>query len=159
FTSTKAWGVTRNPWDPSRTPGGSSGGSAAAVAAGMVPFCTASDGGGSTRIPPAFCGLFGVKPPYGRIPPPGAGAAQTSVYGALTTTVADAARCLDVTAGPDDRDRASLPAPTVRYEEAMEALDVRGLRAAWSADLGFAVVADEVAALSFAAAEALVDAA
>ncbi|MCA1842054.1 MAG: amidase, partial [Actinobacteria bacterium] len=126
FTSTKAWGVTRNPWDRDRTPGGSSGGSAAAVAAGMVPFCTASDGGGSTRIPAAFCGLFGFKPSYGRIPAPGAGESETSVYGALTTTVADAARCLDVTAGPDDRDRASLPAPTVRYEEAIETLDVRG---------------------------------
>src|ERR687894_792642 len=56
FTSTKAWGVTRNPWNPERTPGGSSGGSAAAVAAGLVPFCTASDGGGSTRIPPPLCG-------------------------------------------------------------------------------------------------------
>jgi Asp-tRNA(Asn)/Glu-tRNA(Gln) amidotransferase A subunit family amidase len=68
FTSTKAWGTTRNPWDPSRTPGGSSGGSAAAVAAGLVPAATASDGGGSTRIPAAFSGLFGMKPSYGRIP-------------------------------------------------------------------------------------------
>src|SRR5947208_10994168 len=66
FTHTKAWGTTRNPWDPTRTPGGSSGGSAAAVAAGLVPFSTASDGGGSTRIPAAFTGLVGLKPSFGR---------------------------------------------------------------------------------------------
>ena len=76
FTSTKAWGTTRNPWSPDRTPGGSSGGSAAAVAAGMVPFATASDGGGSTRIPGAFSGLVGFKPSYGRIPHPGPGRAR-----------------------------------------------------------------------------------
>src|SRR3954471_14605616 len=68
YTSTPAWGTTRNPWNTERTPGGSSGGSAAAVAAGLVPFCTASDGGGSTRIPAAFTGLFGFKASYGRVP-------------------------------------------------------------------------------------------
>src|SRR3954471_10049400 len=109
FTHTKAWGTTRNPWDPTRTPGGSSGGSAAAVAAGMVPFCTASDGGGSTRIPAAFSGLVGLKASYGRIPHERSAPSETSCYGALTTTVLDAARHLDVAAGPDDKDRASLP--------------------------------------------------
>ena len=99
FTHTKAWGTTRNPWDTERTPGGSSGGTAAAVAAGLVPFGTASDGGGSTRIPAAFSGLVGMKPSHGRIPHPPASTSQTSVYGALTTTVADAARHLDVVPG------------------------------------------------------------
>src|SRR5438309_6945327 len=115
FTDTKAWGTTRNPWDPTRTPGGSSGGSAAAVAAGLVPFCTASDGGGSTRIPAAFCGLVGMKPSHGRIPHPKMGASETAVFGLLTTTVADSARHLDVVAGPDDHDRTSLPSPTLSY--------------------------------------------
>ena len=99
---------------------------------------TASDGGGSTRIPAAFSGLVGMKPSHGRIPHPGPSGSQTSVFGALTTTVADSARHLDVVAGPDDRDRTSLPAPAVRYEDAIESLDVSGLRVRWSADLGFA---------------------
>ena len=159
YTHTPAWGTTRNPWNPDRTPGGSSGGSAAAVAAGMVPFCTASDGGGSTRIPAAFTGLLGFKPSYGRIPHPAAAASQTSVYGALTTTVADAARHLDVAAGPDDRDRVSLPPSGVRYEEAIESLDVSGLRAVWTPDMGFAVVDPEVGALAEDAAFALAEAA
>ena len=157
FTKTKAWGVTRNPWDPSRTPGGSSGGSAAAVAAGLVPFATASDGGGSTRIPASFSGLVGHKPSHGRIPHPGPDGSLTAVYGALTTTVADAARHLDVVAGPHDADRLSLPLPGVSYETAIEQLDVAGLRARWSTDLGFARVDHEVAEISRAAAEALVD--
>src|SRR5207244_5857978 len=78
YTSTPAWGVTRNPWDVVRTPGGSSGGSAAAVAAGLVPFCTASDGGGSTRLPASFCGLLGYQATYRRIPHPRAAASQTT---------------------------------------------------------------------------------
>jgi aspartyl-tRNA(Asn)/glutamyl-tRNA(Gln) amidotransferase subunit A len=158
-TDSPAWGVTRNPWDPERTPGGSSGGSAAAVAAGMVPLATASDGGGSIRIPASFCGLVGFKPSFGRIPHPGNQPSATSVYGALVTSVADAARHLDVTAGPHDTDRLSLPAATVRYEDAIEALDVRGLRARWSPDLGFAMVDAEVAALAEAAALDLIEAA
>jgi len=159
WTVTKAWGVTRNPWNPERTPGGSSGGSSAAVAAGMVPFATASDGGGSTRIPASFTGLVGFKPSFGRIAKPHFAASQTSVTGALTTTVGDAARHLDVAAGPDDRDRTSLPPPGVVYEDLIESLDVRGLKAVWSGDLGFAAVDPEVEAITFAAAEALADAA
>lgn len=159
FTATKACGVTRNPWDPARTPGGSSGGSAAAVSAGMVPFATAGDGGGSTRIPAAFTGLVGLKPSYGRIPFDGAHESETSVRGAMVTTVADAARHLDVTAGPDDRDRGSLPPSGVCYERAIEELDVGGLTATWSLDLGFAVVDPEVAELARAAADTLVSAA
>lgn len=159
FTSNKATGTTRSPWDPSRTPGGSSGGSAAAVAAGMVPMATASDGGGSTRIPASFAGLVGFKPSHGRIAYPSPQASQTSVPGVLTATVADAARHLDVTAGPDDRDRLSLPSSGVVYEEAARTLDVAGLRVAWSPDLGFATVDPEVAELTRAAAGTLADAA
>ena len=130
FTHTKAFGTTRNPWNLERTPGGSSGGSAAAVAAGLVPMATASDGGGSIRIPAAFSGLVGMKPRFGRIPHPFPAVSQTSVYGVEVTTVRDAARHLDVTAGPADVDRTTLPPPTVNYEDAIETLDVSGLRVA-----------------------------
>ncbi|HET6949963.1 MAG TPA: amidase family protein [Acidimicrobiales bacterium] len=159
FTKTKVFDVARNPWDPEMTPGGSSGGSAAAVAAGLVPAATASDGGGSTRIPASFSGLVGFKPSYGRIPHPGPPGSETAVYGLLTTTVADSARHLDVTAGPDDRDRFSLPRPLVNYESAAESLPLDGLRARWSPDLGFARCDPEVRALAEKAARALAEAA
>lgn len=160
FTKTKAWGVTRNPWDPTRTPGGSSGGSAAAVAAGWLPCATASDGGGSTRIPAAFSGLVGMKPSHGRIPHPGPSGSQTSVFGLLTTTVSDSARHLDVVSGPDETDRLSLPPPAISYEAAIEQLDVSGLRARWSVDLGFVEHVDpEVAQIAQGAAARLVEAA
>lgn len=152
YTHTTAWGTTRNPWNPERTPGGSSGGTAAAVAAGIMPFGTASDGGGSTRIPAGFSGLVGLKPSHGRIPHPDDDPSQTACYGALVTTVTDCARHLDVTAGPHDTDRLSLPAAPVRYEDAIDTLDVSGLRVGWSPDLGFAPVDPEVAELSRAAA-------
>jgi Asp-tRNA(Asn)/Glu-tRNA(Gln) amidotransferase A subunit family amidase len=151
--------VTRNPWDLARTPGGSSGGSAAAVGAGLVPIATASDGGGSTRIPAGFTGLVGLKAGYGRIPNIGASGSQTAVNGVLTTTVADAARHLDVVAGPDLRVRTSLPAPGVSYERAIEELDTAGMRARWSLDLGFATVDPEVGELTAAAAAELASAA
>jgi len=159
FTKTKVFGVARNPWDASRTPGGSSGGSAAAVAAGLVPAATASDGGGSTRIPAAFCGLVGFKPSHGRIPHPGPPGSETAVYGLLTTTVADSARHLDVAAGPDDRDRFTLPRPLVSYESAIESLPLDGLRARWSPDMGFARCDPEVRALAEKAARELAGAA
>lgn len=159
WTRSKAWGVARNPWNPAKTPGGSSGGSASAVAAGLVPFATAGDGGGSTRIPAGYTGLVGHKPSFGRIPREGATTSQTAVWGALVTNVRDAARHLDVAAGPDDRDRTSLPAPGVRYEDAIETLDVTGLRCMWSEDLGFAAVDPEVRAICREAAAALMDAA
>ncbi|MHB8508641.1 MAG: amidase [Candidatus Dormibacteria bacterium] len=95
-------GVTRNPWDLSRTPGGSSGGAAAAVSSGMIPFAQASDGGGSIRIPAACCGLFGIRPGPGVVPIPGGLPAHwygLSQWGPLATTVADAALMLDVMAG------------------------------------------------------------
>jgi aspartyl-tRNA(Asn)/glutamyl-tRNA(Gln) amidotransferase subunit A len=159
LTDTRAWGTTRNPWNPAHTPGGSSGGSAAAVASGMVPIATASDGGGSIRIPAAFSGLVGFKPSYGRIPHPDNQPSTTSVFGCLATTVADAARHLDVVAGPSDVDRFSLPAANVSYEDAIEEDETAGLRALWSTDLGFAVVDPEVAAIAEAAALELVSAA
>jgi len=124
-----------------------------------VPFCTASDGGGSTRIPASFSGLVGFKASFGRIPNLPPKESQTTSVGCLATTVADAARHLDVAAGPDDRDRTSLPAPTLRYERAIEGLFVEGLRVAWSSDLGFAVVDPEVEELAESAAHALIDAA
>lgn len=159
FTRTRVFGTTRSPWGEDRTPGGSSGGSAAAVAAGLVPVATASDGGGSTRIPASFAGLVGMKPSHGRIPHPGPSGSQTAVFGLLTTTVAESARHLDLVAGPDGRDRLSLPPPPLGYEEAIEALDVSGLRARWSEDLGFAVTDREVATVTREAAGALADAA
>lgn len=155
YTRSKAFGTTRNPWNLERTPGGSSGGTAAAVSAGLVPFGTASDGGGSTRIPAAFTGLVGFKPSHGRIPSPDADPAQTACFGALTTTVADSARHLDVTAGPHDSDRLSLPPAGRRYETMIDRLDTAALRIGWSADLGFAPVDPEVRELSRAAAEDL----
>ena len=156
YTASPLLGVTRNPWDTSRTPGGSSGGSSAAVAAGLVPFCTASDGGGSIRTPAAFTGLVGLKATYGRIPTFGAThLAQNAVVGSLATTVADTALLLDVMAGPDARDRTCLPPPPVRYLDVIDALDVRNLRVAWSLDLGFAVVDPEVASICEAALAAL----
>jgi len=159
FTASPAWGVTRNPWDPTVTPGGSSGGSAAAVAAGLVPMATGGDGGGSIRIPAAWTGLVGLKPSFGRIPYPDNLASQTDTKGILVATVADAARHLDVTCGPDDRDRTSLPHPGVVYEHLAETLDVGGLRIGWSPDLGYAAVEPEVAAVAEEAARALVAAA
>ena len=146
-TDTKAWGTTRNPWNLARTPSGSSGGSAAAVASGLVPFCTASDGGGSIRCPAAFTGLVGLKPSHGRIARE-SGASMEACLGALTTTVADTARYLDVVCGPDNRDRMSLPAFDGSFERLIDTLSVSGLRAAWSPDLGYHPVDPEVAQIA-----------
>ena len=103
FTESVTWGVTRNPWDPERTPGGSSGGSAAAVAAGMVPAALAADGAGSIRIPAACCGLFGLKPQRDRVPraPHDSDGAHWVVFGALTRSVEDTGTMLDVLAGQE----------------------------------------------------------
>lgn len=160
YTASPALGVTRNPWHPSCTPGGSSGGSSAAVSAGLVPFCTASDGGGSIRTPAAFTGLVGLKNTYGRIPTLGAThLAQNAVVGSLTTTVADTARLLDVMAGPDPRDRTCLPPPGLTYESALTGTTCRGLRAAWTLDLGFARVDPEIARITETAARRFMTAA
>jgi amidase len=120
FTDSKTWGVTRNPWDLGRTPGGSSGGSGAAVAAGLVGAASASDGAGSIRIPAADCGLFGLKPQRGRIslapfPEHWHG---LSVNGCLTRSVIDTALYLDATAGPVPGDVESPPPPDRPFVEA-----------------------------------------
>ncbi|WP_244217670.1 amidase family protein, partial [Streptomyces carpinensis] len=102
-------GITRNPWDVTRTSGGSSGGSAAAVALGLAPLSVGTDGGGSVRIPAAFCGIFGLKPTYGRIPLyPASPFGTLSHAGPMTRTVADAALMMDVLCGSDDRDWSAL---------------------------------------------------
>lgn len=157
-TFTKLWGVTRNPWNTATTPGGSSGGSSAAVAAGIVPLATGTDAGGSIREPAAFTGIIGLKPSHGRIPKAN-GFSNWSVHGVLAANVADAARHLDVAAGPDDGDRQSLPPVGYRYEDMIETLDVSGLRAVWSPDFGYAAVESEVAAITEAAARRLMAAA
>ncbi|HSL74715.1 MAG TPA: amidase [Ilumatobacteraceae bacterium] len=160
YTASPLLGVTRNPWHLERTPGGSSGGTAASVSAGAIPFGTASDGGGSIRGPAASCGLPGLKPTYGRIPTFGVTRhAQNAVNFALATTVADTALLFDLAVGPDMRDRTSLPAPGLSYREATEQLDVAGLRAAWSADLGFVTLDPQVSDIAGRAAATLVDAA
>src|SRR6478672_5123156 len=111
FTESATWGVTRNPWNPQRTPGGSSGGSAAAVAAGLVPIASAGDGGGSIRIPAASCGLFGLKPSKGRISlaPNIEDWTGLAVLGCVSRTVADTALWLDVTAGGSREPEAPPP--------------------------------------------------
>ena len=146
FTKNRVFGVTRNPWNLSRTPGGSSGGSAAAVAGGLVPLATASDGGGSVRIPAAYVGAFGLKPTFGRVP---RGPFEfldwidTVVYGPLTRCVRDAALFLDAVAGqsPDDPD--SLPKPARAYVDGIDDLPT-GLRIAYSPTIGYARVASDV---------------
>jgi amidase len=117
-TESRRNGPTHNPWSPDRTPGGSSGGSAAAVAAGMVPIAQGSDGGGSIRIPAACCGLVGLKVARGRISPgPELGQSFLSVDGALTRTVADTAAALDVLAGYEPGDANWAPPPSASYVE------------------------------------------
>ncbi len=148
ITENPLFGKTRNPWDTGRTPGGSSGGSAVAVAAGLCPLALGNDGGGSIRIPAALCGLFGLKPHFGRVPwyPHLPGWDTLAHEGALTRTVEDTALFLDVSAGPDLRDRLSLPEAPPRYR-ALLSDGVEGMRIAFSPDLGYAPAVDpEVAA-------------
>jgi aspartyl-tRNA(Asn)/glutamyl-tRNA(Gln) amidotransferase subunit A len=161
WTRSYLHGVTRNPWNPERTPGGSSGGSAAAVAAGMMPICTGSDGGGSIRIPSSYSGLFGFKVSFGRIGSADAfDNALMAVYGPICRSVRDAARYVDVVAGPTLVDPTSLPRPARAYEDALISGDavaaLRGKRAAWSSTLGFAVCDPDVEKLAQEAAYDLV---
>ena len=155
-TSTELHGTTRNPWNPQRTPGGSSGGSAAAVAGGLLPIATGSDGGGSIRGPAGFSGLFGLKATYGRIPkgPDGTIEPMTTVLGCLSRSVRDTARYFDVCNGFDRRDPLSLPRVD-GWEAGLGTCDLSGKTAVILVDLGIAQVRDEVAATVAAGAEAL----
>jgi aspartyl-tRNA(Asn)/glutamyl-tRNA(Gln) amidotransferase subunit A len=146
-------GVTGNPWDPAKTSGGSSGGSAAAVALGMGPLSVGTDGGGSVRIPGGCCGIVALKPTYGRVPHWPASPFGTLAHaGPMTWTVTDAALLLDVLAGPDPRDWSALPPPAGSYADGLDT-GVAGMRVAASLDLGYVDVDPEVAA-AFAAAVA-----
>jgi Asp-tRNA(Asn)/Glu-tRNA(Gln) amidotransferase A subunit family amidase len=145
-TSTELHGTTRNAWNPERTPGGSSGGSAAVVAGGLLPIATGSDGGGSIRGPAGFSGLFGLKATYGRIPkgPDGTIEPMTTVLGCLTRSVRDTARYFDACNGFDRRDPLSLPR-VGGWESGLGSHDLSGMTAAIVVDLGIAAVRDEVA--------------
>jgi aspartyl-tRNA(Asn)/glutamyl-tRNA(Gln) amidotransferase subunit A len=138
-------GITRNPWDTSKTPGGSSGGTAAAVASGMGPLSVGTDGAGSVRIPAAFCGNFGLKPSFGRVPAyPLSPFGTVAHLGPHTMSVADAALMLNVLSLPDARDWTSLQFDGRDYTVGLDD-GVRGLRIAWSPALGHAQVDPEVA--------------
>ncbi|MET8408093.1 amidase [Streptomyces sp. NPDC005195] len=129
-------GVTRNPYDVSRTAGGSSGGSAAAVALGAGPLALGTDGGGSVRIPASFCGIFALKPTYGRVPLyPASPFGTLSHVGPMTRDAADAALMMDVISGPDARDWSALGPVGGSFVDALEG-GVRGLRVAYSPSLG-----------------------
>ncbi len=146
FTKNLLFGVTRNPWNPERTPGGSSGGTSAAIASGMVPLATGSDGGGSVRIPACFTGCFGLKPTFGRVPKGPftmLGWNDTSVYGPITRTVRDAALFMDAVVGAHPSDPDSLPHPGYSYVDVLEGMP-KGLRIAWSPTLGYARLQPDV---------------
>ena len=159
YTSTKLHGTTRSAWDPTRTPGGSSGGSAAAVSGGLVPIASGGDGGGSIRIPAGYSGLVGLKSTYGRIPkgPEVHQTPHTVTLGCLSRSVRDTARWFDVCNGYDPHDTLSLPR-VVGWEQALGTLGpaLRGKRVAVAVDLGVAVVHPAVAELVQAGADALV---
>ena len=152
-------GITRNPWNPAHTPGGSSGGSAVAVAGGMAPVAIGTDGGGSIRIPSSFSGIYGLKPSLGRVPmyPTIGNSDQLSHGGPMTRTVADAALTLNVLAGPDERDNISLPGPVPDYLDGIDELDPPRTRIAYAPELGFAQVDPEVAAVCRSAVDRLSD--
>jgi aspartyl-tRNA(Asn)/glutamyl-tRNA(Gln) amidotransferase subunit A len=145
--------TTRNPWNPALTPGGSSAGSAAAIAARMVPLALGSDGGGSVRIPAALSGVFGIKPSWGRVPVwpgcrderhPGVSSWELLEHiGPITRSAADAALALSVLAGPSPKDRHSLPAAAGDWT-LPEPASLRGMRLAFSIDMGHAAVDPEV---------------
>jgi aspartyl-tRNA(Asn)/glutamyl-tRNA(Gln) amidotransferase subunit A len=156
-TYTRLHGATSNPYDLERTPGGSSGGSAAGVSGGLFPIATGGDGGGSIRIPAGFTGLFGLKATFGRIPkgPHTEIEPLTAVIGSLTRSVRDAARWYDVCNGSSEYDPFSLPR-VEGWEAALGTIDVRGMKVAVSVDLGAAVVAAAVREKVDAAADALI---
>ncbi|HEX2172339.1 MAG TPA: amidase family protein [Dehalococcoidia bacterium] len=148
----------RNPWHLDRTPGGSSGGAAAAIAAGLGPLAHGTDAAGSIRIPAALCGIFGLKPSFGRVPyfPTADLWAARSHCGPMTRTVRDAALLLQAMAGPDPRDPLTIDAPPEDYLAACDG-DLKGLRVVWSPDLGYAAVEPEVRSAAEAAARRFTD--
>ncbi len=150
----------RNPWKLDRTSGGSSGGAGAAVASGLGPVAHGSDGAGSIRIPSALCGVFGLKPSFGRVPhhPNADYWSARSHNGPMTRTVRDAALMLGVIAGPDPRDPLTIDAQPEDYVTACDG-DLTGLRVAWSKDLGYATreVHPEVGAIAARAARRVSD--
>lgn len=157
-TTNRLFGPTRNPWDLATTAGGSSGGTAAAVAAGMAPFGLGTDLGGSIRLPAAFCGIFGLRPAPGRVPAHpsdfGWDTLVQHVEGPMARSVADLGLVLSVIAGPDDRDPSSLPGQGVDFAGAARGTSaLSGARIAFTADLGGLVSPDpEVAEIAAAAA-------
>ena len=137
-TNSPATGITRNPWNLNKTPGGSSGGTAAAVAAGLGPIGVGTDGAGSVRIPAAFCGNFGLKPSFGRVPAyPLSPFGSVAHLGPHTMSVQDAALMMNVMKRPDARDWTSLPYDPVDYTASLNE-GIQGLRIAYSPTLGFA---------------------
>jgi aspartyl-tRNA(Asn)/glutamyl-tRNA(Gln) amidotransferase subunit A len=153
YTKSLVHGNTRNPWNLTRTPGGSSGGAVASVAAGVTPVALGTDGGGSVRSPCAFTGLAGIKANFGRVPVWPASATPTLAHvGPIARSAADAALLLRTIAGPDDRDPFSL-APPILPEPHEGSL--RGLRVAFSPTLGYAHVDRPVADIVAAAVERL----
>jgi aspartyl-tRNA(Asn)/glutamyl-tRNA(Gln) amidotransferase subunit A len=145
FTDNPLFGPSHNPWDKTRTTGGSSGGAAAGVAAGFTPIASGNDGGGSIRIPASFCGTYGLKPSFGRVPnyPKFPGMETMNAEGPLARTVSDAALMLDVIAGPDERDRFSLPPSREHYLENVDG-GISGSKLAFTSTLGFAVTDPEI---------------
>jgi Asp-tRNA(Asn)/Glu-tRNA(Gln) amidotransferase A subunit family amidase len=157
---TRLHGATSNPYDLERTPGGSSGGSAASVSGGLLPICTGGDGGGSIRIPAGFTGLFGLKATFGRIPkgPRAEIEPLTAVIGCLSRSVRDAARWYDVCNGASEYDPFSLPR-VEGWEAGLGTLDLAGMKVAVSTDLGAAFVASAVKErVEHAAADLIADA-
>jgi Asp-tRNA(Asn)/Glu-tRNA(Gln) amidotransferase A subunit family amidase len=156
-TTTKLHGTTRNPWNLDRTPGGSSGGTAAAVAGGLLPIASGGDGGGSIRIPAGFTGMFGLKSTFGRIPkgPQALQPPLTVVVGCLSRSVRDTARWFDVCNGFDPRDTLSLPR-VEGWEAGLDTFELAGKRAVISIDLGSAIVEPRCAALVLDLAETLI---
>lgn len=152
-TDSPLTGITRNPWDPTKTPGGSSGGAAVACATGMGALHQGSDGGGSVRMPCGFTGIYGIKATFGRVPVyPASPFGTLSNIGPMTRTVADAALMLTVMSEPDLRDWYALPHDNTDWRQALSQ-SIKGYRIAFSPDLGHAKVDPDVAALVRTAAE------
>ncbi|MGB9144153.1 MAG: amidase family protein, partial [Aestuariivirga sp.] len=144
-TDSPLTGITRNPWDLSKTPGGSSGGSAAAIAAGYGPLSLGTDGGGSIRIPAGFSGVYGLKPSFGRVPAfPLSPFGTVAHVGPMTRTVEDSALMMNEIARPDARDWTSLPYEARDYTKKL-GKGIEGMKIAFSAALGYVEVDAEIA--------------